>query len=273
MDLYGLMITRDDQEVFADWCRDQLALYDAVVCLDGSQSDATQKQAQAFGDELIYLHERQFEIPYKTDHGLRRVVHREICRRFGYENWIMCCHADEFCYHDPRKIAATAEAKGHDSVDWFSLQFFPHPDDLPDWPRRQNVSVTERVRHYHWDFAGSGLPWIEQRLYRNSPRLAWDRSTHGSTAPHGLERPAPFHPILRHYKVFTTNGVFYEPSGGSTLYRSHWTSLEHRTGLAFRAEKPEDFFIRSYKNYGRCDRFEGSVPHAWNMGEEYRPDS
>lgn len=30
----------------------------------------------------------------------------------------------------------------------------------------------------------------------------------------------------------------YEPAGTKTLYRTHWQGLEHRTGLAFRVERP-----------------------------------
>ena len=110
MKIYGLLITKDDEAIFAEWCREQLRLYDAVICLDGSQSDATARIAGAFADRLVYVHEREAGVVQKTDHGLRRVVHREIVRHFGVDNWIMCCHADEFCYHDPRKIAKEAAA-------------------------------------------------------------------------------------------------------------------------------------------------------------------
>jgi hypothetical protein len=273
MRLYGLMITKDDEEVFGDWCRDQLGLYEAVICLDGSCSDATDAIAARFAGRMIYLRERDFDIPRKSDHGLRRVVHRQIVARFGTDNWVMCCHADEFCYHDPRKVAALAEAGGYDAVAWFNLHFLPHPEDLSDWPRLRELPVTERVRHYHWGYRSSGLPWTEYRLYHNGPRVAWDRFTHGSTRPHNLTRPAPFHPILRHYKVFTTDLDFYQGEDNSTLYRTHWEGLEHRTGLPFRVKRPEDFFVRSYANYDHCDRFDGIFNHPWNMGEEYRPDA
>src|SRR6185312_9603451 len=106
---------------------------------------------------LVYLHERDYAIAHKTDHGLRRVVHEEINHRFGTANWVMCCHADEFCYHDPRKVAARAAAEGYDGVTWFSLHFYPHPDDLSDWDRLRTASVPERVRHYHWNHHGRGF--------------------------------------------------------------------------------------------------------------------
>jgi hypothetical protein len=273
MNVYGLMITKDDERVFGDWCRDQLPLYDAVVCLDGSGSDGTARIAATFSGRLVYLHERDCAVAHKTDHGLRRIVHRELVRRFGVDNWVMCCHADEFCHHDPRKVAAKAEAGGYDLVAWYSLHFLPHPDDLPDWERLKCLPVPERVRYYHWDYAGSGLPWREYRLYRNGPWVCWDRQRHGSTAPHNDARPAPFHPILRHYKVFNTDLSWYAAQGEKTLFRTHWEGLEHRTGLAFPVHKMEDFFVRCYPNYGRCDRFDGRFDHPWNMGEEYRPDA
>ena len=34
--LLGLTITKEDQEVFGEWCQSHLFLYDAVVCLDSS---------------------------------------------------------------------------------------------------------------------------------------------------------------------------------------------------------------------------------------------
>lgn len=272
MKLYGLMITKDDEEIFDGWCRDQLHLYDAVVCLDGSATDAVARIAGRYSDRLVYLHERDYDLPHKTDHGLRRLVHEEIVRRFGRDNWIMCCHADEFCYHDPRKVAVKAAREGHDAVAWYSLHFYPHHDELADWERRRRLPVTERFRHYHWNHCGSGLPWVEDRLYRNSPQAAWDGVTHGNVRPLHVRRLAPFRPILRHYKVFATDPGWYEGSGASAHYRHHWPGQRHRTGLPFRVERFEDLFVRAVPDYANCDRFGGTFDHPWNMGEEYRPD-
>ena len=271
MKLYGLMITKDDQAIFGDWCRDQLQLYDAVVCLDGSETDATAVIARQFGDRIIYLHERDRRIPHKTDHGLRAVVHEEILRRFGHDNWVMCCHADEFCYHDPRAVAQKAEREGYDLVAWYSLHFYPHPSELADWQQRQALPVQQRIRHYHWNYRGSGLPWCEDRLYRNSPRVFWDQTTHGSVRPHGIQFLAPFRPILQHYKVFTTDLDWYEQDGSSTFYRSHWPGNQFRTGLPFPVRSEQDLFVRSIPNYACCSRFEGAFFHPWNIGEEFRP--
>lgn len=271
MTLVGLLITKDDDAVIGEWCDDQFPLYDAVVCLDGSSTDGTARHLRGRGDRVLYLHERDFDIPFKTDHGLRRVAHQQLVRRFGTDNWVMCCHADEFCYHDPRKAAVRAEAEGFDRVSWYSLHFYPHPHDGPVVSEPGGVPIRDRFRHYHWSYRGDGLPWLEDRLYRNGPRVAWDQVTHGSVRPHGVTRPAPFYPALRHYKVVTLELAQYEPADRSTYYRSHWDGLEHRTGLPFVVRRPEDFFVDRLPGYERCDRFDGTFPHSWNMGEEYRP--
>jgi glycosyltransferase involved in cell wall biosynthesis len=268
--LYGLMITKDDHGIFDDWCRNQLGLYDAVFCLDGSLGRETEEIAGQYGDRLIYLHESHFYLPYKTDHGLRRVVHQEMVRRFGTDNWIMCCHADEFCYHDPRKLAAKAEAEGYDWVSWFSLHFYPHPDDLPNWEARRQVPVLERMRYYHWSYQGSGLPWVENRLYRNGEHVMWDRMRHSSTLPDGLKRQALFRPIMLHYKVYDIDVDSYEVKGESSYYRTRWAGLPDRTGVPFQVKSADDLFVAHVPDYDRCDRFTGSIEHEWNMGEEYK---
>jgi hypothetical protein len=42
--------------------------------------------------------------------------------------------------------------------------------------------------------------------------------------------------------------------------------------LPFPVGRVEDLFVRRFPGYSRCDRFEGTFPHRWNMGEEYRPE-
>jgi glycosyltransferase involved in cell wall biosynthesis len=268
--LYGLLITKDDHAVFADWCRDQLDLYDAVACLDGSESDATARLARQFSDKLHYLHERDFTIRHKTDHGLRRVAHQEIVCRFGAGHWIMCCHTDEYCYHDPRQIAQKAEQEGFDQVSWFSPHFYPHPDELSDWPQRRLLPLSERFHHYHWNYLGNGFPWLEDRLYRALPGVEWDEETHGNVRPHGLKKPAPFHPTFRHFKVAIADPAWYEREDRCAHYRHHWQGLENRTGLPYRVRTLEDLFVRSVPDYVCCDRFEGGFDHPWNLGEQYR---
>jgi hypothetical protein len=271
MSVIGLMITRDDDAIFETWCQEQLGLYDAVCCLDGSSTNATARIAERFSSTLVYLHERDFEIPHKTDHGLRRVVHIEIVRRFGVGHWIMCCHADEFCYHSPRKIAQLADRSGYDLVSWYSPHFYPHPSELVDWPQRRLLPVPLRHRFYHWGHINTGLPWIEDRLYHDGPGIHWDQTTHGSVRPHGIRREAPFHPIFRHFKVIATDTAWCEVRGGSTYYRHHWQGLEHRTGVGFVVDKLEDMFVASVPKYQVCDRFVGVFDQPWNLGEEFRP--
>ncbi len=273
MHVYGLLITKNDHEAFADWCRDQLPLYERVVCLDGSDTDATEVDARSFSDRLIYRHEREFDIPSKSDHGLRGMAHQELVRLFGHNIWIMCCHTDEFCYHDPCKIAARAEHEGFDLVSWFSPHFYPHPSELADVKERMRRPVQGRFRHYHWGYLGTGLPWIEDRLYFATAGVEWDATTHGSVRPHGLKRPAPFHPIYRHFKVCGIDLAGFEPDGESARYRGHWEQQPNRTGLPFRVDRLQDLFVTAVPQYSFCNRFVGRFDHPWNIGDQFSPDA
>jgi len=49
-------------------------------------------------------------------------------------------HADEFCYHNPRKVAEEAAQEQCDLVAWHSLHFHPHFADLAD---RRRLPVTQ----------------------------------------------------------------------------------------------------------------------------------
>lgn len=273
MRVFGLLITKGDHAAFGDWCRDQLPLYEAVVCLDGSETDETACQAEQYRDRLIYRHEREFNIPSKSDHGLRRVVHDEIVNRFGHDQWIMCCHTDEFCYHDPRKIAAKADAEGYDQVWWFTPHFYPHPSEIADLRERMRRPLQKRYCYYHWGYLGTDRPWLEHRLYKSGRHVAWDAVTHGSVSPHGLTRPAPYHPIFRHFKVCDLNLVDFETGQPTTLYHQHWQDQpqEYRTGLPFRVERLEDLFVTQVHKYSYCTRFDGRFDQTWNMGDEYCP--
>jgi hypothetical protein len=91
-------------------------------------------------------------------------------------------------------------------------------------------------------------------------------------APHNLKLPAPFHPILRHYKAVTTDLHYYQRKGPATYYRTQRPALENRSGLPLAVEKFDDFFVGSYPPYHRCDYFDGTFNQSWNMGEKYRPD-
>src|SRR5262249_51240348 len=123
----------------------------------------------------------------------------------------------------------------------------------------------------HWGYAGSGLPWREDRMYQAHGEVFWDDRTHGCVRPHGVKRAARFHPILKHYKVFTLDMDWYEPSGPSTFYRRHWAGNEHRTGLPLQVRTERDFFVDALPGYASCSRFDGAFRHPWNIGDQFRP--
>ena len=69
MDLIALLITKEDDAILREWCEDQLDLYDAVVCLDGSSADDSERILRhARQPQFRTARYRDFAIPYKTDH-------------------------------------------------------------------------------------------------------------------------------------------------------------------------------------------------------------
>ncbi|KAJ1620531.1 hypothetical protein T492DRAFT_383061 [Pavlovales sp. CCMP2436] len=44
--------------------------------------------------------------------------------------WLAIAHPDEFYYHDPRAVAAGAQAAGRDFSIWWALHALPHTNDL-----------------------------------------------------------------------------------------------------------------------------------------------
>jgi hypothetical protein len=129
----GLMITKDDHVVLHEWLEANMPFLDGLVLLDGSQGNASRDIVHRFRAaerpggrplRLHYMHEEDEATfqrdPAKTDQTLRRAVHRRIRAVFGSGVWVMLCHPDEFFYHDPRAVAAAAQAEGADHVFWWA---------------------------------------------------------------------------------------------------------------------------------------------------------
>src|SRR5262249_35109734 len=85
-----------------------------------------------------------------------------------------------------------------------------------------------------------------------------------------LKRPAPFCPTYRHFKVTVVDPAWYEREERCAHYRHHWVGQDDRTGLPFPVRKFTDVFVRSIPKYGRCDRFDGTYNHPWNIGDHLR---
>mmetsp|Transcript_556 Transcript_556/g.1779 ORF Transcript_556/g.1779 Transcript_556/m.1779 type:complete len:1051 (-) Transcript_556:130-3282(-) len=193
----GLMITKEDDAVLAEWLEAHMPLLDGLVILDGSEGNATRRIAEDFtlrcpsrGGDLHYFHERDESLVVKNDQTLRGVVHEKIRQIFGHGRWIMLCHPDEFLYHDPRMVAGLAASMNADHVFWFALHVLPHPSEKAQFfsPSR-GALIQQRFQHFHHNYQFRGHPWMEGRLFVDRP---WVRFTdeHGPTLPRiGLSRP------------------------------------------------------------------------------------
>lgn len=272
MALFGLLITKDDDSLAEDWFRENANLFDEIVCLDGSSGDATRSAAAKYSN-VIHLHEHDWPMLQKTDHGLRDLPYQLIAHRHGVGHWITLCHMDEFFYHDPRECCKRAEREGADSICWFVLHFLPHPSDLTDTSRVSSLSPCEWQQWFHWDYQGSGEPWVEFRSFRSSADVYWIPNRHFSCKPEGSGlKIASFKPTLRHYKLPSINMDDFEQSTNGMLFKRRWMNVSFgRTGVPWLARDWKELFVDSYDGFLRCDQFTGKLDYHWNIGEEYRP--
>ena len=143
-------------------------------------------------NDIHYMHETNPEVakdlPIKTDQSLRKVVHEKIRQLYGHGRWILVAHTDEFLYHDPRKVAALAQAADTDHVFWYALHVLPHPSERGRYETNRSPLVQQRFQYFHHDFQQRGHPWMEGRMFHDNPRVRY-QNEHGPTLPkHGLER-------------------------------------------------------------------------------------
>jgi len=190
--VYGLLVTADDPDGLADWCRSQLALYDAVVCVDRSTGEATRRAAEACGASLVLV--RECDLPVVTGASVWGRAHAHLEALFGTGHWVMCCRTDEFCHHEPRPVAADAERIGGDRVAWTAFEFGPHPDETPDRVWLAHLPASERWVHYR---AAEGAPPSRRERLAKSGTGSWDRVPDAGGAPESAARPVPFQPALR----------------------------------------------------------------------------
>ena len=308
----GLMITKDDENVLREWLEANGALLDGLVLLDGSRSNASRDIVRehvarsAPPLRLHYMHEDAQPAfardAKKNDQTLRRVVHTRIRSLFGSGVWVMLCHPDEFFYHDPRRVAAAAQADGADHVFWWALHVLPHPSERAAHEAGRAPLVQQRFRHFHHSFEGFGHPFLEGRLFHDMPGVEY-ASQHFVTLPAaGLRAPwrrlgaawlDDWHrtaeaqlvrgPAYLHYKVIEAEPSQYEarryPSArrpGETF--TFWAHRDHfrgdgaaPTGMQTDLSSVEGFFIEQFESYAENTRFTGCLrPFAWSLPEEYR---
>mmetsp|Transcript_2446 Transcript_2446/g.4745 ORF Transcript_2446/g.4745 Transcript_2446/m.4745 type:complete len:435 (+) Transcript_2446:176-1480(+) len=308
----GLMITKEDHAILEEWLEANLRFLDGLVLLDGSEGGASRGIFDRFRDastrrlHLHYMHEATtpalVQDPTKTDQTLRRVVHRRIRSVFGSGVWIMLCHPDEFFYHDPRTVAAAAQAEGADHVFWWALQVLPHPSERAAYEGGRGALVQHRFRHFHHSFEGAGRPFLEGRLFRDARGVQYGRA-HFQTLPakglsspwrrlgsewlstwHGTAEAATIRgPAYLHYKVVEPDPSHYverrypsQQHHGSTF--SFWARRHHfdgggaaPTGFSTDVSSIDGFYVSRFENYAACTRFTGCLrAQPWSLPEEYR---
>ncbi|MCZ2344471.1 MAG: glycosyltransferase family 4 protein [Bacteroidales bacterium] len=194
--LLGLMVTADEHTLLGDWCRDQLRLYDTVLCLDASTSDRTARLARRFSDRLVWI-----RCPADSAPKLWASGYQQLVQRFGSHHWVMICRPNEFCYHTPRSALMAAEQQGAVHIAWRLIGFDRHPNE-----HRHGILGDARLipNRYPLIREDSGTPdqdSMEIRLSRGDG-AGWIAGTHSA----GMQL-ARLQPILQRYPLATVDSI------------------------------------------------------------------
>jgi hypothetical protein len=235
----GLMVTKDDQSVMAEWLNYNMPSLRGLVLFDSSRGVATKQIVEAYTARclaaIVYMREDELKEPLTrySDQAMRYWPLKALRQRFGAGNWVLVAHPDEFCYHEPELVARAIELRlesGRErtcqAVRWHALPVVPHPSEYGRFVAGPAPLVQTRFQHVHSNFTWRASSWDESRLFKDSG-ADYDRSSRAreqSTVPPDLVTCGWRGPTLLHYKIVQPDIATYQTNG---KHRSHWKVGRH----------------------------------------------
>lgn len=231
--VFALTVVKDEADIIELCLRHASRFCRKIFVLDNGSSDGTWEIVRRLAGEIAAVTPvgRQ---PGPFGRGMKGLVFGHARPHLENGDWVLILDADEFLEQDPRPRLRRCRREGWDHVLCLQAQFFVTPGDLDAAWFLSDAPVedfTGLPRHYRID-------WEEPRLFRYDEALRWrareeDGSWSDRLHPGGLERPAPFRLVNRHYQ-----------------YRSRW-QMERRVRSRARA-------------YRECGAFPHSVDTDWS---------
>ena len=144
----GLMATKDDAKVMAEWLEHNMGSLAGLAVFDSSRGTETQSVIEAYvtrcGANITYHREDELAAPLvsHSDQAVRYWPLRALRERWGVGRWVMVAHADEFWYHEPELVARAADTRMEAGlmprcqvVSWYAPQVVPHPSEYERYIR------------------------------------------------------------------------------------------------------------------------------------------
>ena len=208
--LHGLLITKDDDLLVEQWFKENHAVFDTIVVVDGSLSGLTRRIVDQYSN-TVYMRDPKCHI---TDQTLRHHGWQELVKIANMGDWIFICHVDEFYIHDPRSLT---QAQGN-LMFWMPLVILPHPSEAAAWIKSPNKNPRQLFSHYWW--RQGTLPHLEHRMWRYVKEPLWNleiREPSCGTIPYNYisEQIVVEVPLYFHYKCYDLSWEAYLGDGSS----------------------------------------------------------
>ena len=282
----GLMATKDDERVMAEWLDHNMPSLRGLVVFDSSTSHATKASVEAYvarcaGANITYLREDELDVPLAShsDQAVRWWPLKVLRERWGLNNWVMVAHADEFYYHEPELVVQYTEARiaaGRlprcQTIRWYALPIVPHTSEYDryieatsnrhvPYPRVQTL-----FQHFHTTTRPSKNNVSkhtedvsrETRLFLDQGR-DYEKTAIKKlgTVPVGYDACKLIGPTYMHYKVVDPRPEVYDSRGA---HRSHWRG-PGAPGVGFGQEvlSSRDFFVEHWRTFTQVHQFRGCL--------------
>jgi hypothetical protein len=260
--VHSIFMTRNDDLIIEHWIEKHVKIFENISVVDGSDGDFTKNLCEKYN--LFYTRD-----PKPTDtkpfheQYLREAAHNLLVDAGVLEigDWVVCSQADEWYYHDPRKVINHVEPNV-DVISWNQLNILPHPSEKEIYLSCTDYNPTKIFKHY-W-VRDNYKTCFEPRMFKYSGNEVWSHHIPSGNPVAGRIEPVSHNtkshliPTYYHYKVFDLNPEKYKSDGFG-----HFTKSRLNTGLGYgkggsarSINNFEDLFFDEsniYCNLGRGD--------------------
>lgn len=260
--VHSIVMTRNDDLIIKHWLEKHTKVFANIAVVDGSDGDFTEKLCA------------EYNIPYTRDPAPtpEKPFHEQYLREAAFNllvdagvmqigDWVVCSMADEWYYHDPRKIVGEVEPWAN-VISWNQLNILPHPSEKETYLSCGEYNPTKIFKHF-W-VRDNYKTCFEPRMFKYTGAEVWSHRIPSSSPIAGRIEPVSHEtksilvPTYFHYKLFDLNPEKYKNDGFGHFEKSRLnTGLGYGKGGSARTINTFDdlFFDESniYCNLGRGD--------------------
>lgn len=255
-------MTRNDDLIIKYWIEKHVKIFESISVVDGSDGDFTKNLCEKYN--LFYTRDpkpteaKPFHEQYLRESAYNLLVDAGVLK---IDDWIVCSQADEWYYHDPRKVINYVEPNAN-VISWNQLNILPHPSEKQNYLSCANYNPTKIFKHY-W-VRDNYKTCFEPRMFKYSGNEVWSHNISSGNPVAGRIEPLSHNiksnliPTYYHYKVFDLNPEKYKSDGFGHFIKSRLnTGLGYgKNGSPRSINNFEDLFFDEsniYCNLGRGD--------------------